>query len=203
MFELFEIVVYRGYGVAKISREVTKKIENRDVCFFELNFIAKEVKILVPKNACASVNLRKLHSKEFIEEMFLRFLNLSTEYTGEWIFNVSLISWNRRSKDYQIKIITGDMDVIAKIYLDLNFIERNKKLSFGEKTLFNQIEDLIVEEIAVVFSQQKEDVLISLRSFVSSFFEMVANSKSVSPNEIADSFFPYFSSDYKKTLFGY
>ncbi len=162
MFSLNDMVVYPAFGVAKLTREVIKKIEKEDVYFYELNFINKDVKILIPKNNINSVGLRKLNSKEYIEDILKSFF---AAYSDSWMNDIALTSWNRRTKDYQAKIRCGEMLEIAKIYRDLKNIEKNKALSFGEKAILNQVEELFCEEISVVYGKDIREVVLSIRNF--------------------------------------
>ncbi len=145
-----------------LAREVVKKIENKPVYFFELNFISKDVKILIPKENVDCVGLRPLCSKSFLEGIFKSFF---LEYSGSWMDEVSLMSWNRRSKEYQLKIRKGDLIDIAKIYRDLKFIEKHKILSFGEKAILHQVEELFCEEICCVYNKEYNEILYYIRSF--------------------------------------
>ncbi len=169
MFCLNDMVVYPAFGVAKLTREVVKKIERDDIFFYELNFINRDVKILVPKDNINSVGLRALNCKEYIEDVLKGFF---MAYDDSWISEISLTSWNRRTKEYQSKIRCGDMREIAKIYRDLKNIERNKVLSFGEKAILNQVEELFCEEIAVVYGREIKEVVLLIRDFtVNSFLK--------------------------------
>jgi CarD family transcriptional regulator len=162
MFCLNDMVVYPAFGVAKLTREVVKKIEKEEIFFYELNFINKDVKILIPKDNINSVGLRNLNQKDYIEDVLKSFFS---SYSDSWLNEVSLTSWNRRTKDYQAKIRCGNMKDIAKIYRDLKNIEQNKTLSFGEKAILNQVEELFCEEISIVYGKDIREVIMSIRNF--------------------------------------
>jgi CarD family transcriptional regulator len=162
MFCLNDMVVYPAFGVARLTREVVKKIDKEEIFFYELNFINKDVKILIPKDNINSVGLRNLNDKDYIEDLLKGFF---MAYSDSWLNDISLTSWNRRTKDYQSKIRCGNMKDIAKIYRDLKNIEKNKILSFGEKAILNQVEELLCEEISIVYGKDIREVVISIRNF--------------------------------------
>ena len=54
---------------------------------------------------------------------------------------------------------------ISKIYKDLQFISQHKELSFGERTLLLQIENLLAEEISLVKNMIEQQAVEQLRSF--------------------------------------
>lgn len=167
MFELSSTVVYPGYGVAKLSREVRKNIGEAEFFFYELNFINKDVKVLVPKVNFELVGVRLLSDHSVIQELFLFFLE---DYKKNWFQEISLISWNRRSKDYQNKIRIGNIRDIASVYKDLKYIEKIKALSFGEKSLLLQVENLLCEEIAEIYKKHFAEVVRFMSSFMENCF---------------------------------
>jgi CarD family transcriptional regulator len=155
MFNVFDLVVYPGYGVARVSREVVKEINGNSLLFYELKFLNKDVTILVPCEGINSVGVRPLSSRDDLMKIFDIFC---TEYSDDWFFNITLISWNRRNKDYQNRIRKGMFLDLALIYRDLKYIEKLKGLSFGEKSILNQVDALVSEECAVIQERPVEVV---------------------------------------------
>ncbi len=160
LFALYEKVVYPGHGVAQINRIVEKKISNVNVSFFELKFLNKDMTILVPTINPASVGIRKLSSSEGISAIFDLLSRPAKKVGGE----LTASNWNKRNKEYQCKLRTGNIQEIGEIYRDLNYIAAKKELSFGEKNLLQQTETLLVEEIAIVAKINEEKAIESLRS---------------------------------------
>jgi CarD family transcriptional regulator len=160
MFSLGDRVVYPGHGVAQISRVVEKIIAGGVVRFFELEFINKGMTILIPTNNLSSIGLRRLSSRESIDNAF----EVLAKPAGACRDSL-LSNWNKRSKNYQCKLRTGDLIEICRIYRDLNHLAARKELSFGEKNLLQQTEALLVEEISLVKDVEVEKTMAHLRSF--------------------------------------
>ncbi len=146
MFTRNEKVVYPGHGVAIISSIIEKKIAGRVLQFFELRFLNKDMTILVPTDNAISVGIRPLSSTEYINDIFKVLAQPVIIKQLEAVVS----NWNKRNKEYQGKLRTGNLLEISAIYRDLRHIEINKELSFGEKNLLQQTESLLVEEIAIV-----------------------------------------------------
>lgn len=163
MFSLNEKVVYPGYGVAEIRRIVTKSIGGTTVSFFELKFINKEMTVLVPTENVCSVGIRALSSNENIHAIF-RFLAEPTDIKQLPVSS----NWNKRNKEYQCQLRTGNIQAICKIYRDLRFVAAYKELSFGEKNLLNETETLLVEEIALVTNTDEKSAIERLRALCTS-----------------------------------
>ncbi len=164
MFSLNEKVVYPGHGVAKINRILERRIAGKSTSFFELKFLNKDMIILVPVYNAVSVGIRRLSSRKNINIVF----KMLAEPMEAAHHEAVVINWNKRNKEYQGKIRTGNLHEICEIYRDLKRIEGQKELSFGEKNLLKQTEALLVEEIALVHDMGKDKAVEQLRSLVGS-----------------------------------
>lgn len=161
MFHVNDKVVYPGHGVAKINRIIQKIIGGQNNTFYELKLLNKDMTVLVPVSHSHNAGIRPLSSDENIEDIF-RFL---TEPAKKIAHHEILINnWNKRHKEYQIKIRGGDPKDIAEIYRDLKHIAQHKELSFGEKNLLTQTELLLAEEIAVVRHLEEDKAIEQLRA---------------------------------------
>lgn len=163
MFSQGEKVVYPGHGVARIARILEKRVAGKIDRFFELKFLNTDMTILVPVENTASVGMRPLCSKEHIVKVLQKLSEPKIDANPD---NGGAINWNKRNKDYQGKIRTGNLDDIGEIYRDLFGGDRSKELSFGEKLLLQQTETFLIEEIALVENISEEVAKERVRSLV-------------------------------------
>ncbi len=161
MFSLHEKVVYPGHGVARINKVVEKKIGGKTAQFFELTFLNKDMTVLVPMNNATSVGIRRLSSAENISDVF----KVLAE-PADGCHDTTATNWNKRNKEYQCKLRSGNLQEICKIYRDLKHISVQKELSFGEKALLSQTEALLVEEISIVKNVEEDQAVEQLRSLI-------------------------------------
>lgn len=161
MFCLHEKVVYPGHGVAKIHRIITKLVGGNEAKFYELIFLNKDMTVLVPTDNADTVGLRPLSSHELIQDVFI---TLTAPARRMHHLEFSASNWNKRNKEYQLKLKTGDLKELSEIYRDLHYISLHKELSFGEKHLLQQIEALLVEEISLVEELGQEKTIEHLRA---------------------------------------
>lgn len=164
LFSLNEKVVYPGHGVAKINDIVEKLVAGQKTTFYELTFLNKDVTVLVPTNKGEAVGLRPLSSADHIKAVF-RLLTEPARKINHYEFTAS--NWNKRNKEYQLKLRTGGLKDLSEIYRDLRYISTQKELSFGEKNLLHQTEALLVEEISLVQQLGQEKTIEHLRSLCS------------------------------------
>ncbi len=160
MYSLHEKVVYPGHGVAEVSRIFKKNIAGRLIDLIELTFLNKDMTILVPTDNLESSSVRKVSSHEKINDIF----KLLSKPLQRVSHDIHSSSWSKRSRDYQCKLRSGNLDEICKIYRDLKSIAIEKELSFGEKNLLHKSESLLVEEISVVKKMGEEQAIEHLRS---------------------------------------
>ena len=167
MFQLGDKVVYAGHGVAEVNEVVEKVVGDKTIKFFKLKFIYKGMTILVPMHEVArGSSVRPLSSDVNIERA-MSALHETPKRLESNDFTPS--SWNRRNKDYQMKLQSGNLIDIASIYRDLMFISQQKDLSFGEKNLLHVAEDLLVQEIVTVKQEDKETTTRNLRRVFGNF----------------------------------
>ena len=163
MFSRNQKVVYPGHGVAVISCIIEKKIAGRSLQFFELRFLNKDMTILVPTDNASEVGVRPLSSIEYINDIF----KMLEQPIITKQFDAAVSNWNKRNKEYQGKLRSGNLLELCAIYRDLRNIEISKELSFGEKSLLQQTESLLIEEIAIVRKVSVDDATQQLKTLVS------------------------------------
>jgi len=163
MFFLNEKVVYPGHGVAKINRVVKRNVGGQETSFFELKFLDSDMTILVPVSNLSSIGVRKISTREKIQEIFRKLSEPPFDKPQGVCATYCGSNWGKRLKKYQGKISTGDLMKICDIYRDLTFLATQKDLSFGEKNLLQKIEHLLAQEISVVTQVGEAKALVQLR----------------------------------------
>lgn len=163
MFSLHQKVVYPGHGVAYINRILEKDVSGKKMTFFELQFMSNNVTVLVPFDNAAHAGIRLLSTEEHVNDAFL-LLTQPARKISPYEFTAS--SWNKRNKDYQLKLRNGTLSELIEIYRDLRFIATQKELSFGEKNILSRAESLLVEEIAIVNQIDANTATQKLRALV-------------------------------------
>ena len=162
MFQINDKVIYPGHGVANIESVTEKNVAGTTVKFLKLSFLFKDMTILVPLYNEALIGLRYPSSSDALQETLDELCKKPDKKLESIDFTPS--GWNRRNKEYQMRILSGKLIEIAKIYRDLMYISLQKDLSFGERTLLQNIEDLLAQEIQVVKDTTRESVIEDIRS---------------------------------------
>lgn len=147
MFCRNEKVMYPGYGVATIQDIIIRYVGGNKSEFFQLKFVSKDMTILVPIEKIDMVKLRKLCDERDIARLCSL---LSEPFSMPKEERLLTVTWSKRYKDYQEKIQSGNIEEICSMYRELKNLEAQKDLSFGEKTILLQIENLLAEEVSIV-----------------------------------------------------
>jgi CarD family transcriptional regulator len=162
MFSLSEKVVYPGHGVAQINSIIEKNVAGKVVTFYELCFLHKEMTILIPTENIKLTGIRKLSTEANIKDIFKVLSEPIKKLNPQ---EIGVTNWNKRSKHYLFKLKSGDIIEISKIYRELQFMSHQKELSFGERNLLIQTEELLAEEISLVKNVVEEQAIDFLRGF--------------------------------------
>lgn len=163
MFKVKDEVVYPGHGVAIVEEAVEQKVGGQTKLFFKLKFKYKAITILVPKERFENSGVRFVCKKEDVETALDELKNEVDQKAIEYSDNTSM-GWSKRQRDYQLRIESGNLRDIARIYRDLRRYSEKKALSFGEKGILEAAEDLLSQEVLAATSLDKNEVLRKIRS---------------------------------------
>ena len=147
-FRVGQHVVYPAHGVGKII-----EIENRTVGGAELElfvvFITKDkLTLRIPTAKAASIGMRSLATSEGAKNA----LNI---LKGKAV--IKRLMWSRRAQEYEQKINSGDIILIAEVVRDLHRRDETREQSYSERQLYESALDRLTREIAIVTSKSEEE----------------------------------------------
>lgn len=150
VFEAGEWAVHPGHGVGRVASIEERSFGGQPSVVYVLEILGSELKVMVPKVAAARVGLRPVMSTEQAEEIFTV---LATQEVA-----VTTQPWNRRFRAYTEMISSGLPTEVAKVMRDMSRLRFEKDLSFGERRLLEQAEQLLRQELALALSTPVEEV---------------------------------------------
>lgn len=139
MFNLGDHVVCPGHGVGQVCSVDTKELNGEMKSFYIIKIVSNGMKVMIP-----------VESKDGV-----RALIPSTDINGVFDLlqdqnvKVDMSTWNRRHREYSLKVKTGSLLEIADVLRQLLLLKMTKKLSFGERKMLDQCKELIVKEISL------------------------------------------------------
>lgn len=148
-YELGKYVVIPGHGVGQILSMEERVQNNQTILFFQLKLVSTGAKIMFPVLGKDSV--RELVSEEEIQEVYRHL-----EDHENVQFNRS--TWNRRYRDYMVKINSGSLKEIADVMREILLLRAEKKLSYSEKRVLDHCRELLTSEIAISSGNEENAV---------------------------------------------
>lgn len=126
-FKVGEYCVYRTHGVAIIKDiQVVELKDFKSKCLV-LYFEKEKLTVTVPENQIENMGVRKLSSKEDMEQVFVILSNGVKKIKG---------MWSRRAKEYEEKINSGNVFLIAEVIRDLTRDVEEADRSFSERMIY-------------------------------------------------------------------
>ena len=154
MFNSGEYVVCPGHGVGQVIDIEEKDMGDAIVAFFRVRIVSNGMTVMIPTTS--ETGIRGLVEEGEISEVF----SLLKDHDVK----VDNSTWNRRYREYMLKVKTGSLLEIADVLRSLFLLSESKTLSFGEKKMLDQCKELLVKEIALSSGGQEEKVQDSIQA---------------------------------------
>lgn len=143
-FRIGQKVSYPNHGVCKIERITKKELNEQTAGCYSLRVLANNSLIHVPTGNATTIGVRPIINAVQCREL-MEFL------AGD--FDSPPCDWKVRTREFGLKLQTGDIFETADILKKLCFLSRAKKLSFREQRMYEKAKFLVVSELAIVCSQ--------------------------------------------------
>ncbi len=159
-FEVGEQVVYPQYGLGDVVQIVEKQIGEIRAHFYRVKFSVQQVEILIPVNTAFEKGLRKIMCEEETECVL--------DSLSSPVKPMSAMLWRRWRKETQRHIKSSNPIELAKIYRHLvSMVEdQRKEISFTERKILSQIEQILCGEISACKEISQEDALVLMKDHV-------------------------------------
>ncbi len=135
MFNIGDYAVCPGHGVGQIVDIEERELGNSKKNFYIIKILANGMTVMVPTDS--EVGIRGLVGSDEIEKVYSLLNNHDVKVDNS--------TWNRRYREYSLKIKTGSVIEIAEVLRQLFLLKNKKSLSFGEKKMLDQCRELLVQ----------------------------------------------------------
>lgn len=140
-FRTNEYVVYPAHGVGRIKDIEEEEIGGIKLELFVIDFEQEKMVLRVPTAKAAAVGMRKLADPAGMDRA-LRILRGRAR--------IKRTMWSRRAQEYEAKINSGDILLVAEVVRDLYRSEQQPEQSYSERQLFEAALDRMGREVAAV-----------------------------------------------------
>lgn len=139
-YRVGEKLVYPGSGVAEVVRIEKRTIAGRDSSFYMLRPIGSDATIMIPTQNIDMVGLRTVMGPQRAKTIFQVLRQPAAVPSGPW---------NRRHREYQERLKSGEPESVASVVRDLMRTQTGKELSFSERKMLEHARGLLVTELAL------------------------------------------------------
>ena len=136
-----DYVVYPAHGVGRIIKIEEQEIAGAKLELYVIDFEKDKMTLRVPTAKSDTVGMRRLSDVAAVEQALK---------TLKGRARVKRTMWSRRAQEYEAKINSGDLVLIAEVVRDLFRSDRQPEQSYSERQLYEAALDRMAREVAVV-----------------------------------------------------
>ena len=158
-FSTNDYVVYPTHGVGQVVSIERETIAGFELELFVISFQKDKMTLRVPTHKASEIGMRGLSSPDVVSRAMA---------TLKGKAKAKRAMWSRRAQEYEQKINSGDLVLIAEVVRDLHRANDKREQSYSERQLYEAALERLSRELAAVngideigATKQVEDVLIS------------------------------------------
>jgi CarD family transcriptional regulator len=138
-FKVGAYVVYPTHGVGKIMAEETQDIGGHKLKMFVIVFEKDKMTLRVPVARAQAAGLRHISSNSEMQKMFETLKGKAKASRG---------MWSRRAQEYESKINSGNVFLIAEVVRDLHQNVDQAERSYSERMIYESAFNRLAGELA-------------------------------------------------------
>lgn len=162
-FKIGDYAVYPSHGVGKIVDIEKTTILGQDFSCYLMYFEKEKLTIKIPVNSADKVGLRQLVQKEQMDEVFIILRSGIKKLKG---------MWSRRAQEYETKINSGDIILLAEVLRDLTRDIEDSERSYSERIIYETAIYRLASEYSVIygvsFEEAKDKVILTAKDKINS-----------------------------------
>ncbi|MHC0448665.1 MULTISPECIES: CarD family transcriptional regulator [unclassified Candidatus Lariskella] len=160
VFRIGDPVIYPTHGVGQITGEEVELIGGIETKLYVISFAKDKMVLRVPKSRALKTGLRHLSSEK-------DFANVISVLRSAAKMNKNM--WSKRAQEYEQKINSGDIKLIAEVVRDLYRQISDQERSYSEKLIYDAALDRLAREYAVASGMEldvaKEKIISILQDY--------------------------------------
>ncbi len=148
-FQVGDKVVYPSQGVTVVESIASENLAGMTVECYHLRLLATDSKVLVPVQNIERVGLRPLCDLQDVSDSLSRLKANQIDEKGDW---------KDRYKANLERLKTGELGEVVDVLLCLADVASRKTLSFRERKMFDQAQQILAYEVAEVEQRKIDEV---------------------------------------------
>jgi len=149
-FRKGDFVVYPTHGVGRVDKVGVEDVAGHLLNLIQISFAENRMVLRVPLAKARMSGLRELASPEAFADVLVTLAGRPRQ---------SRLLWAKRAQAYQIRINSGDINVLAEVVRDLQTAPGGSTASFSQRNLFELALDRLAAEFAAVAQIEKSTAI--------------------------------------------
>ena len=165
-FDVGDYVVYPKHGVGRVIELQSEEIAGMQLDLYVLRFEKERMTLRAPVHKVESIGMRKLASDKTLKEAM---------ETLKGKPKVKRTMWSRRAQEYEAKINSGEIVLIAEVTRDLFRPDDQPEQSYSERQIFEAASSRLARELAAMEKTDEpaalEKILDVLREHAPQYYD--------------------------------
>ena len=140
-FKTGESIVYPAHGVGQIVAIEEQEVAGHKLELFVIDFEKDKMRLKVPVAKASTIGMRKLSETDYVD----RALKVVTGKA-----RIKRTMWSRRAQEYEAKINSGEIVLIAEVTRDLFRPDDQPEQSYSERQIFEAASSRLARELAAM-----------------------------------------------------
>jgi CarD family transcriptional regulator len=140
-FKVGQHVIYPAHGVGEVIGIEQEVIAGFDIENYIVKFEQDKMTLRVPVTKAPTSGMRALSNDLILKDAF-------TTLKGR--ARVKRTMWSRRAQEYEAKINSGDLILVAEVVRDLHRTEEQPEQSYSERQLYERSLDRMMREVSAI-----------------------------------------------------
>lgn len=153
-FSVGDYAIYPSHGVGKIVGIEKSMIMNTEMSCYLMHFEKERLNIKIPVSSADQIGLRHPVTKSEMNEVFVTLRSGVKKLKG---------MWSRRAQEYETKINSGDIMLLAEVIRDLTRDIEDSERSYSERIIYETAIYRLTSEYVVIygadFNESKDTII--------------------------------------------
>ncbi len=149
MFKVGDNIVYPMHGAGTIESIEEREILGEKQKYYIMKMPVGDIQVMVPTKNAELIGVRDVIGSDVAQNV----LDVLSQGPTDMSSN-----WNKRYRDNQDKMKSGDICEVADVVRNLTFRQKSKGLATGEKKMLNNAKQILVSELVLAEDMSKEQV---------------------------------------------
>jgi CarD family transcriptional regulator len=141
-FKKGDYAIYPSHGVGKIIDIEKTTIMDQEISCYIMLFEKEKLTIKIPATSAGKIGMRHLINKEEMDEVFIILRSGVKKLKG---------MWSRRAQEYETKINSGDIVLLAEVLRDLTRDIEDAERSYSERIIYETAIYRLASEYAIIY----------------------------------------------------